>query len=586
MKRKFGLMSMIGLCLAYLYGTGLAWFYEFENILAYFKTVEFDGLYFWIMLLPMIVIWFVTVLFSTHQIKEDYGDARWATTKDINNMDIDMFAKDGMVLGIWQDKFIRTNQTLSTVVAAPPGTGKTVAVAIPNLLTCSWSMIVNDVKNELWELTSLHRQKFQKVIRFAPTEKGSSCWNPFNELPDSFGEQLIFLNRISSVIYPTTGDPDKDHWPLSARTLFTFFALVAILGNEDTGDNQDTVNNNDNQDAGDNDDTGDTGDTGDNKDIEYNQDTSNNQDAVDNDNTIDIESSRDKLTFFSIRKTILSTEDIQGFAADYIDDFKATSDKYLNNFIQENVNSILQFSEKEFGSVVSTTKTALEVFNDPYIQQSMATSDFNIRELRESKLTIYLSSNMKDSERVQPITRLFIELATVELLSDKPTNDQKVLILADEFVKMGKMTQLIKAPDLSRGQKLAVIFIMQSLSQPVEVYGAEVTKTLVSTTAFKVVFTQLSADTMKEISNLIGTETIKKANESRKNKFAGGGIESVSLSESGEPLIRPQDVGALKSDEVLIIVQGYNTRPIKAKSCRWFKVDSMKHLVVENEASG
>ena len=574
MKRKFGLMSIIGLCLAYLYGTGLALFYEFENILEYFQTVEFDGLYFWIMLLPMIAIWFITVLFSTHQIKEDYGDARWATTKDINNMDIDMFAKDGMVLGIWKDKFIRTNETLSTVVAAPPGTGKTVAVAIPNLLTCSWSMIVNDVKNELWELTSLHRQKFQKVIRFAPTEKGSSCWNPFNELPESFGEQLIFLNRISSVIYPTTGDPDKDHWPLSARTLFTFFALVAILGHEDAGYSDD---------ASDNDNTEHNEDTSNNENAGYD---GNNQDAVDNEDSIDIESGRDKLTFFSIRKTILSTEDIQGFAADYIDDFKETSDKYLNNFIFENVNSILQFSEKEFGSVVSTTKTALEVFNDPYIQKSMATSDFNIRELRESKLTIYLSSNMKDSERVQPITRLFIELATVELLSDKPTNDQKVLILADEFVKMGKMTQLIKAPDLSRGQKLAVIFIMQSLSQPVEVYGAEVTKTLVSTTAFKVVFTQLSADTMKEISNLIGTETIKKANESRKNKFAGGGIESVSLSESGEPLIRPQDVGALKSDEVLIIVQGYNTRPIKATSCRWFKVESMKNLVVENEASG
>jgi type IV secretory pathway TraG/TraD family ATPase VirD4 len=46
------------------------------------------------------------------------------------------------------------------------------------------------------------------------------------------------------------------------------------------------------------------------------------------------------------------------------------------------------------------------------------------------------------------------------------------LILADEFVKMGKMTQLIKTPDLSRGQKVAVIFIVQALSQPVEVYGA------------------------------------------------------------------------------------------------------------------
>jgi type IV secretory pathway TraG/TraD family ATPase VirD4 len=42
---------------------------------------------------------------------------------------------------------------------------------------------------------------------------------------------------------------------------------------------------------------------------------------------------------------------------------------------------------------------------------------------------------------------------------------------------MGKMTQLIKTPDLSRGQKVAVIFIVQALIQPAEVYGAEITKT-------------------------------------------------------------------------------------------------------------
>jgi type IV secretory pathway TraG/TraD family ATPase VirD4 len=40
------------------------------------------------------------------------------------------------------------------------------------------------------------------------------------------------------------------------------------------------------------------------------------------------------------------------------------------------------------------------------------------------------------------------------------------------------ISQLIKTPDLSRGQKVAVIFIVQALSQPVEVYGAEITKTL------------------------------------------------------------------------------------------------------------
>jgi hypothetical protein len=38
----------------------------------------------------------------------------------------------------------------------------------------------------------------------------------------------------------------------------------------------------------------------------------------------------DELTFFSIRKAILSTEDIQGFAADYIDEFEQTDNKLFN----------------------------------------------------------------------------------------------------------------------------------------------------------------------------------------------------------------------------------------------------------------
>jgi type IV secretory pathway TraG/TraD family ATPase VirD4 len=44
------------------------------------------------------------------------------------------------------------------------------------------------------------------------------------------------------------------------------------------------------------------------------------------------------------------------------------------------------------------------------MQKSTSTSDFNIKELRSSKLTIYLSSNMKDSERVQPIMQLIINI--------------------------------------------------------------------------------------------------------------------------------------------------------------------------------
>jgi hypothetical protein len=60
---------------------------------------------------------------------------------------------------------------------------------------------------------------------------------------------------------------------------------------------------------------------------------------------------------------------------------------------------------------------------------------------------------------------LFIELAAVELLSDKPNLDQKVLILADEFVKMGKIVV-----DTTLENSL-------SLNCRMEFNGAEITKT-------------------------------------------------------------------------------------------------------------
>jgi type IV secretory pathway TraG/TraD family ATPase VirD4 len=69
------------------------------------------------------------------------------------------------------------------------------------------------------------------------------------------------------------------------------------------------------------------------------------------------------------------------------------------------------------------------------IEKNVSSSpSLTLPRIATSAKKIYLSSNMKDSERVQPITRLFIELAAVELLSDKPNSDQKVLILADFMI--------------------------------------------------------------------------------------------------------------------------------------------------------
>jgi type IV secretory pathway TraG/TraD family ATPase VirD4 len=51
------------------------------------------------------------------------------------------------------------------------------------------------------------------------------------------------------------------------------------------------------------------------------------------------------------------------------------------------------------------------------------------------------------------------------------------------------------------------------------VTSSEFTKTLISTTAFKIVFTQLAQETMKEISDLIGNKTTNKLRQQFKFSY-------------------------------------------------------------------
>jgi hypothetical protein len=45
----------------------------------------------------------------------------------------------------------------------------------------------------------------------------------------------------------------------------------------------------------------------------------------------------------------------------------------------------------------------------------------------------------------------------------------------------------------------------------------------------------------------------------------------------------PQDIGSLSPDDVIIIVQGHNTTPIKAKALAYYNFENLKELVVFND---
>ena len=164
---------------------------------------------------------------------EDYGSARFATPEDFPKMNINY--KNGLVLGCHNidsdnPQFLRATQPLSTLVVAPPGSGKTAGMIIPNLLSVPASCVTLDIKGELYKKTAGYRQKYfnNEIQLFSPFSWDNTLF--FNPFDRSIVKDMEYIHikklaeQIASTIFVGEKGSENDHWIKSARTMFVFFA--------------------------------------------------------------------------------------------------------------------------------------------------------------------------------------------------------------------------------------------------------------------------------------------------------------------------------------------------------------------------
>ena len=109
-----------------------------------------------------------------------YGSARWADTKDVR--EVGLLHHDGVMLGRWQNDYLRHDGPEHVLCFAPTRSGKGVGLVVPTLLTWPGSAIVHDIKGENWTLTAGWRARFGRVLLFDPTNPASAAYNPLLEV--------------------------------------------------------------------------------------------------------------------------------------------------------------------------------------------------------------------------------------------------------------------------------------------------------------------------------------------------------------------------------------------------------------------
>jgi type IV secretion system protein VirD4 len=164
-----------------------------------------------------------------------YGEAKFTTPAELQKKGYFEVKDHSIVVGHVNGKYLYFSGQQFALLAAPTRSGKGVGIVIPNLLTYNGSMVVLDIKQENFDLTSGFRQKHgQEVFLFNPfAEDGRSHrWNPLSYISKNVKFRVSDLSSLAVMLYPPSANPqgNDQFWKSQAQNIFIAFGLYLFSG--------------------------------------------------------------------------------------------------------------------------------------------------------------------------------------------------------------------------------------------------------------------------------------------------------------------------------------------------------------------
>ncbi|ECL7558322.1 type IV secretory system conjugative DNA transfer family protein [Campylobacter jejuni] len=491
---------------------------------------------------------------------EDYGNARFAKKSDFEKMGIEN--KNGLILGYQKDlnkiNYIKVSKPLSCLMVAPPGSGKSAAIAITNLLQIKNSVLVTDIKSELIDKTAKVREKElkNKILRFDPlSNKNTLFYNPFakENIKDlDFSQLQNYIQRIASIIFQTE---KSEHWDKMSKALFEFLALYFIITDGETN--------------------------------LYNLSQAPKMSFLKEfqkyahlaiENGVDFQSAKkwEEMVYNENGDKNLEVNEFKIFLQ-MVENSKDILN--LNSYIKNYARQFSSTPDNEFGSIKSTYDSFMKIFSNSKVANATNKNNFAYEDMRKEKISVYVAVKTEDIDFLSPLLRIFIEGFFIKMMSGEENSDPDKFIycILDEFVRFGKMPFLLEAPALCRSYGLIPLYITQSYQQIKKCYGEDELGILRSNVGYQVIYRMNTEEDAKRVSEIIGDYTRKKSNISKGNFDL---IKSnISTSYEGYKLVPSQKILNMPEEECLILVTGFLSNPIKAYKAYYFKNKDLLSLM-------
>jgi type IV secretion system protein VirD4 len=468
--------------------------------------------------LPLLC-WFVVLVLLLRKKKQTmHGDARFARAGDLRKQKMLDPAPNGVLVGRFKGDLVRLPGQQFVILAAPTRSGKGVGVVIPNLLDYQESIVVLDIKQENFDLTSGWRaSQGQEIYLFNPfaEDRRTHRWNPLSYVSKDPAFRVSDLMSISSMLYPD-GSDDQKFWVSQARNAFMAFSLYLCE--------------------------------------KWDHDEANGLPDM----------LRDKPTLGMIYR--LSSGD----GTDLRELYSALSQKpFLSANAKSAFANLLSQAAETFASILGTFKEPLNAWINPVLDAATSDDDFLLTDVRKKRMTIYIGIQPNKLAESRLIVNLFfsqlINLNTKELPQNNPALKHQCLLLMDEFTSIGKVEIIASAVSYMAGYNIRLLPIIQSMAQLDAVYGKDVSRTVITNHALQIVYAPREQQDANDYSEMLGYTTVTKKNVT---KSKGG--DTHSKTEEKRALMLPQELKAMGTDKEVFFYEGI-PHPVMCEKIKYYQ---------------
>ena len=487
------------------------WYYYGEDQQVEKWLVIAGGIPLAILLIPVILF----SVFSSQKKKSLFGNARFATKNEIRKAGL--YNDTGIFIGRAFGSFLMFVGERHVSLSAPTRGGKGASFAIPNLLTWKESLVVLDIKEENWRITSAYRHKYgQECYFFNPTatDYRTHRYNPLSYISTDPNFRIDDIQKIANMLFPDQPGTDMI-WTATPRSLFIGIVLYLL---ETPG----------------------------------------------------------KLVTLGqvLRETLVDGDGSHHFET--ILNERIAAGNPLSPACARGLLSYCSIAaENTRSGIIGGFRSRLELWMNPLVDAATSGNDFDLRDVRKRRMSIYIGVSPGNLDRMAPLINLFfqqfIDLNTRELPSKNKALKHTCLLLMDEFTSIGEIPVLSKGVAYIAGYGLRMAIIIQSPSQLDSEYGKDAAQTFKSNHAMHIVYPPKATETQvaKDISEWLGYQTVKGVSSSKTKSFFGKKTPTENVSDQQRALLLPQEITGLKEGQQLVVVE--NLPPIMAQKVMYFK---------------